>query len=154
MREFLREEEVAEGVVVGGWSYVWRAYRPLQAFGFPLDEMRSHGNSEQGLTSSLTFLNVHPGCFVQTRQLGARAEQGTSRRLLLWSWGENPGLNEGASHENSDKCPYSGSIPKANPLGFADGMSVSHGGKNDNKDDSRILACTPGRTLVREEIWN
>lgn len=68
--------------------------------------------------------------------------------------GENPGLNEGASHENGDECPYSGSIPKANPLGFADGASMRHGGKNEIKDDSRILACTPGRTLVREEIWN
>lgn len=28
------------------------------------------------------------------------------------------------------------------------------GGKNEIKDDSKVLACAPERTLVREEIQN
>lgn len=64
-----------------------------------------------------------------TRLLGARTEQEINRRLLQWSWGENRGLNKGASHRAGDKRPCSGSILKANPLGFADGVSSRYEGK-------------------------
>lgn len=65
----------------------WRARGPFKAPGFTLDEMRSYWDSEQGLTWLLIFSNVHPGCFVETRLLGVRAEQETSRRLLQCSQG-------------------------------------------------------------------
>lgn len=93
-------EEASELEVAGGKGRVvagdgsWRPCGPFKAPRFTLDEMRSHWDSEQGLTWSLTFLNVHPDRFVETRLLEARAEQGTSRRLLQWSQGKkNSGLN-------------------------------------------------------------
>ena len=54
--------------------------------------------------------------------------------------GENSGLNWGDSHGGGDKCSYSGSISKAHPSVFVDGVSMRCEEKNEIKDDYKILA--------------